>query len=104
MSLRSSVLQQEIDRNFERACVMEQRGFITMKLDRLGDVPEELRGYARAVDVFNAAFDDHKDFEAFYSSGLDKRTRANALILDQKHETLREKFLDVRRVLFRIRT
>lgn len=97
-------LQQEIDRNFERVCVMEQRQFITMKLDRQVDVPEPLLDYARAVDAFNAAFDDHKAFEAFYTSGLDNRTRVNALILDQKHDILREKFLDARRILFRIRT
>jgi len=104
MSLRLSPLQQEIERNFERVCVMEQRQFITMKLDRQGDVPEAFLEYARAVEAFNAAFDDHKAFEVSYSSGLDSKTRENASILDQKHEVLREKFLDVRRVLFRIRT
>jgi hypothetical protein len=104
MNSRPSALQQEVDRNFERVCVMEQRQFITMKLDRQGDVPESLREYVGVVEAFNAAFDDHKAFEVFYSSGLDKKTRENALILDKKHDTLREKFLDVRRVLFRIRT
>jgi hypothetical protein len=104
MSQRPSALQAEIDRNFERVCVMEQRQFITMKLDRHGDVPEAFLEYARAVEAFNVAFDDHKAFEIFYSSGLDKKTRANALILDEKHDILNEKFLDVRRVLLRIRT
>ena len=104
MSLQLPPLQQEIERNFERVCVMDQRGFITMKLDRQGDEPEVFLEYAQAVEVFNRTFDDHKAFEAFYSSALDHKTRANALILDEKHDILKEKFLDVRRVLFRIRT
>ena len=104
MSLQQQPLQQEIERNFERVCVMAQRGFITLKLDRQGDVPEAFLEYARGVEAFNIAFDDHKVFEAFYSSALDHKTRANALILDEKHDILKEKFLDVRRVLFRIRT
>jgi hypothetical protein len=94
----------EIDRNFERVCVMDQRQFITMKLDRQGDVPEKFLPYAQAVEEFNGAFDEHKSFELFYSSNLDHKTRENALVLDKKHDVLREKFLHVRRVLFRFRT
>lgn len=97
-------LCQEIDRNFERMCVMDQRQFITMKFDRQGDAPEELTEYAAAMEGFNAAFDDHKAYEIFYSSSLDHRTRENAAILDKKYELLREKFLHARRILFRIRT
>jgi hypothetical protein len=104
MSQRPSWLQQEIERNFERLCVMEQRQFITMKFDRQGDVPEAFLEYARAVEAFNTAFDDHRAFETFYSSGLDKKMRANALILDEKNDILNEKFLDVRRALLCIRT
>ena len=97
-------LREELDINFERVCVMEQRQFITMKLERRGDVPEAFLEYAGAVEAFNAAFDDHKAFEMFYASHLDKKTRENAVILDEKYEILREKFLHVRRILFRIRT
>ena len=96
--------QKELDVNFERVCVMEQRQFITMKLDRQGDVPEEFRDYVEAVEAFNRAFDDHREFETFYSLSLDRKTRENAIILDKKYEILREKFLHVRRILFRIRT
>ena len=100
----NSALAREIAINFERICVMEQRQFITMRLDRQGTVPGELMDYAVAVDAFNAAFDDHISFEKFYTSSLDHKTRDNALVLDKKHEALKEKFLHVRRVLLRIRT
>lgn len=95
---------QEFSRNFERVCVMEQRQFITMKLDRKADVPEKFTEYAGAVDAFNAAFDDHKAFETYYSMSLAHKTRDNAAVLDQKYDTLTEKFRHVRRILFRLRT
>lgn len=94
----------QIDRNFERVCVMDQRQFITMKLDLYEDLPEELAEYAGAVAAFNAAFDAHKSFEMFYTADMAHKTRENALLLDQKNDDLREKFLHVRRILFRIRT
>ncbi len=93
------MLSQELKTNFERVCVMEQRQFITMKLERKGDVPADLLEYATAVDEFNAAFDDHNTFEAFYSSSIDHKTRENALILDQKYDLLNEKFQKARKII-----
>jgi len=92
---------EELDRNFERVCVMEQRQFITMKLEREADVPSQYLEYARAVEEFNAAFDDHKAFETSYCLSLENRTRANAVILDQKNDMLQQKFLKVRKLLAR---
>jgi hypothetical protein len=92
-------LEKELAINFERVCVMEQRQFITMKLERQDDVPSEFMEYAGAVDAFNAAFDDHKAFETFYSSDLAHKTRENALILEKKYDFLQEKFHSVRKIL-----
>ena len=96
-------LSKEIAINFERVCVMEQRQFMTMKLERQGDVPEECAAYACAVEEFNAAFDDHRTFEKYYLSDLDQRTRANAVILDEKYEVLKQKFIVLKPLIIQVK-
>lgn len=85
-------LLQQIDRNLERVMVMEQRQFITMRLEAAEAYPCALLGYADAVRSFNEAFDEHHACAKVYAAELDARTRAGALVLDGKHEALRQEF------------
>ncbi len=90
------LLKQEIDLNLERVYVMEQRQFVSMKLERTAEVPSYLEEYGVAVDAFNKAFDDHAAFQSAYSSCIENKTRPNALILDEKHDDVDQKFLQLK--------
>ncbi len=88
--------RQEVDRNLERIYVMEQRQFISMKLDLNERYPDGLATYVTAVKAFNAAFDAHQALEGQYSLDLSLQTRDNALALEEKHATLTERFLELK--------
>ena len=82
-----------IERNFEKFCVMEQRGFFTMKFEIPASVPPSLKLYADMLKAFNQDLDDHQSCQAAYTAGFEGRTRETALILDEKHEAVRERFI-----------
>jgi hypothetical protein len=81
-----------VDRDLEKVFVMEQRGFITMRLAGVALPPDGLEEYSRVVATFNAAFDEHRSFELLYTSSVEHKTRENALVLDAKYERLNETF------------
>jgi hypothetical protein len=79
--------------NFEKFCVMEQRGFVSMALE-VPEAPGEFwRGYAQAVAAFNQAFDEHQTARIAYMADLQAQTRTAALALDKKHDDLMKNFL-----------
>ncbi|MBF0485187.1 MAG: hypothetical protein HQL16_01605 [Candidatus Omnitrophica bacterium] len=99
-------LWHEINLNLERYFVVEQRQFITEPFENNAcheartfaslKFPRELTEYAHAVDQFNALFREMKEFEAFYSSSIDKKTKENAEILHQQKESLQVMFNGLR--------
>jgi hypothetical protein len=96
----------EVNRNFERYYVIEQRQFITEPFDVEAwedaaifsdcHFPRELKDYAAAIQGFNRALKEVKDFEDVYSSSIEHKTRANAEILHAKKEFLQDQFNDIR--------
>ena len=88
----ADAFRQEMARNLQRVQVMEQRQIVSRKMDLATTVPPEFERYAQAVRAFNAAFDEHQRFQAEYASSMDHKTRANALILDRKYETMMAAF------------
>ncbi len=95
--------RQEVERNLERIYVMEQRQFISMRLEQSERYPEGFVAYQAAVAAFNSAFDEHKACEDGYAADLALRTRDKALVLDKKHSFLVEKFQDLKPVVLAAR-
>ena len=81
--------------NFEKFCVMEQRGFVSMAFEvPPQETPEGFwREYAEALTAFNRAFEEHEALRSAYLSDIQAQTRAAAVALDNKHDDLTELFL-----------
>lgn len=102
MRAKSSCLL-EINRNLERIYVMEQRQFISLRLDLDETYPEGLSAYVAAVKAFNVAFDEHKACEGRYSADISRQTRDKALVLEEAHSLLTERFLALKPVVLAAR-
>ena len=99
----SKPLAKLIERNFEKFCVMEQRGFFTMKFEIPASVPPSLRPYVDMLKAFNQDFDDHQSCQVAYAAGFQNKTRAAALVLDEKHDAVREKFLSLKPWMMKVK-
>lgn len=87
----------EMERNLETYYVMDQRQFITHGFEMLMweqvkdlDVVKRhtaLLAYGETLAEFNRAFNEHKDFERWYSSNMDHKTQENSKKLHMlKHD------------------
>ena len=94
-------LGQELERNFEKVLVMEQRGIINIRLECGAGHAPELAGYDQAVSRYNQAFDDHAMYQAAYILSPDGQTRDKALILDQKFDVLSARFIELKPAIVR---
>ncbi len=93
-------LWQEVNSNLEHFYVIDQRGFVSAgfglkaweeALNCSGvEFGGDILGYAAVLEEFNRVFADMKQFECFYSSSMEHKTRANAEVLHSKKEALDE--------------
>ncbi len=89
----------ELNANLERVFVMEQRQIISLKLELRAIVPFGFEDYVSVVQEYNMAFDDHQACASEYKADLTHQTRANAIVLDQKYDVLRERFAALKPML-----
>src|SRR3989338_8876962 len=94
-------LYREVERNWESVHVMQQRAVLdkfTLEIWQKVKARPELKLERRVIDygvpftAFNAAMDDFKKFEQWYSADLTNKTTENARILHDKKEIASEKF------------
>ena len=87
----------EVKKNLERFYVMDQRQFIDggfqtrcwdgLKREQGFNFSAKIVQYASAMENFNKAYADYKEYERWYSSDLKNKTPENAKTLHtQKHE------------------
>lgn len=104
------LLWQEISRNVERYYIVDQRQFISepFEMDAWKEArdftsvrfPAAVVEYVAAVESFNKAFLEMKEFEETYLSSVEYKTRANAEILHARKEELQKKFDFLRPLIF----
>ena len=94
-------LYQETEKNLESCYVMQQRGVLEkFRLEAWrGLTPDcdihfsvSVMDCVRAVEDYNAAMDDFKNYERWYAASLDNKTQENARILHGKKEAVEIKF------------
>ena len=91
----------EVCRNWEAYYVMFQLGKLRafeldvwkkIKSDSHQPIDGKVRRSLEILEDYNAAFDDFKKFEQWYSADIERKTRDNSLILHDKREAANNKF------------
>jgi hypothetical protein len=95
-------LWEEVNRNVERYCVIEQRQFISEFFDIEAweearafsgiRFSREMEAYAVGVEAFNKLLKSAKDFEDKYSSSISHKTKINAEELHRRKENVDRAF------------
>ena len=103
-----AVFYAEVKKNLESFYVMDQREYFKLfMMEGWGAVkenaglkfPSAVTDYVKALEAFNSAKDEHDRFEEFYTATMDNRTKANATVLHDKKEILKQKFQGLESVI-----
>jgi hypothetical protein len=89
----------EVRSNLEHVLVMEQRQNVSIRLDHSSVVPCGYEDYAKSVEEYNVAFDDHQQYASMYKADVAAQTRERAAVLDGKYEVLLKRFAVLKDVI-----